>query len=66
MDFQIWKVNIGKGEDAPRFTFSIRAGENNPVILDQYKFTSLFPGIDPDSVPTAPLTRPIKVEATLK
>jgi hypothetical protein len=67
MDFQIWKVNVGKGEDAPRYTFSLREmGTDTPVIFEQAKFSRLFPEINHPRIPEAPAIGILQIEATLK
>lgn len=67
MDFQIWKVNVGKGENEPRFLFSMReAGTKNTVIFDEAKFFQLFPEINHSRIPEAPNSGILQIEATLK
>ena len=65
MEFQIWKVERLAGENPSWFTFSIRTGEETPIILDQRQFSKLFPTIDLETVPIAPLTKFIEIQARM-
>ena len=66
MDFQVWKVNLGKSEYKSRFLFSIReTGTKNTVIFDEAKFFQLFPEINHSRIPEAPNSGTLQIEATL-
>jgi hypothetical protein len=66
MDFEIWKVNHGSQDGLTRYTYSLRQGPDSiPVVLGLDVFKRLFPGIDPESVPTAPATGLARIKTRL-
>ena len=65
MVLEIWKVRHEAGDNPPWYSFSIRQGFENPVILYYDEFIKLFPDIDTKEVPTAPETGLIEVNAVL-
>ncbi len=63
--FKIWKVQHGCPGHHVWHTFSFRIGAEIPAILNQDQFKILFPDIDPKTVPAAPATATIEIEARL-
>ena len=65
----IWKVKHPRGEDAACYTISlckIRAAGHYPVVLDEKRFSMLFPTVDIDKIPEAPNTAELIIVGDLE